>query len=184
MTDLKESPSQTAGPYVHIGCVPSFAGLTGMYGGADLGARMITGAPQGQPITLTITLIDGDNAPVTDAMIEIWQPGPDGGFGPTEGFSHWGRQPTDAQTGAARFETLMPGAPEGQAPHVFLWIAARGINTALMTRLYFPDRDNSADPVYALAGNRAATLVAQAAPGGYSHMIRLQGDEETVFFDV
>ena len=184
MTDLKESPSQTAGPYVHIGCVPSFAGLSGMYGGHDLGARMITGAPAGQLITLTLRVIDGDGAPVSDALIEIWQPGPDGSFGPTEGFSHWGRQPTHAETGEARFETLMPGAPEGQAPHVFVWIAARGINTALMTRIYFPDHDNSGDRVHALAGNRAATLLAQAVPGGYTHVIRLQGDEETVFFDV
>lgn len=184
MTDLKESPSQTAGPYVHIGCVPTFAGLEGMYGGRDLGARMVTGDPSGERMTLTLKVIDAAGDPMTDAMIEAWQPGPDGNFGPTEGFSHWGRQPTDAETGEAVFETLVPGAPEGQAPHIFLWIAARGINLALMTRVYFPGNDNSADPVFALAGDRADTMLADVADGGFQHTVRLHGENETVFFDV
>ena len=184
MDDLKETPSQTAGPYVHIGCVPSFAGLQGMFGGSDLGARMITGDPSGTPITLALQVLDADGAPLTDAMVELWQPGPDGGFGPTEGFSHWGRQATDAETGDVVFKTLMPGAPAGQAPHMLLWIAARGINMALVTRVYFPGQANAADPVFALAGQRAETMVAEAVSGGYRHVIRLQGDGETVFFDV
>lgn len=184
MVDLKESPSQTAGPYVHIGCVPTFAGLEGMFGGQDLGAVMITGDPAGARITLRLKVIDGAGDPLTDAMIEIWQSGPDGTFGPTDGFSHWGRQPTDADTGDAVFETLLPGASEGQAPHLFVWIAARGINMALMTRIYFPDHDNRADPVFALAGDRARTLVATPVDGGFTHVIHLQGDNETVFFDV
>jgi protocatechuate 3,4-dioxygenase alpha subunit len=184
MADLKESPSQTAGPYVHIGCVPTFAGLEDMFDGTDLGARMITGDPEGDRITLTLKVIDGAGEPLTDAMIEIWQPGPGGGFGPTDGFSNWGRQPTAADTGNAVFETLMPGAPKGQAPHMFVWIAARGINLALMTRIYFPDQDNSADPVFTLAGDRASTLVATPVERGFTHVIHLQGEKETVFFDV
>lgn len=184
MAELKETPSQTAGPYVHIGCVPSFAGLSGMYGGADPGAAMITGGPEGERIRLVLTVIDGEGVLLTDAMIEIWQPGPDGGFGPTDGFSHWGRQPTDADTGAAVFDTLRPGAPTDQAPHVLVWIAARGINMALTTRIYFPEEDNARDAVFALAGDRASTLVAQKIEGGYRHEIRLQGETETVFFDV
>ncbi|QUJ77247.1 protocatechuate 3,4-dioxygenase subunit alpha [Sulfitobacter albidus] len=183
MRKFKETPSQTAGPYVHIGCVPSFAGLADMYGGHDPGARMITGAPDGTPVTLTLTVMDGAGDPVTDAMIEIWQPGPDGRFGPTEGFRHWGRQPTDAQSGTAVFETLMPGAPTGQAPHVLIWIVARGINLGLMTRLYFPGQENAADPVFRAAGTRAQTLLATPAEGGFHHNIHLQGPDETVFFD-
>lgn len=184
MADLKESPSQTAGPYVHIGCVPTFAGLEGMFDGNDLGARMITGEPEGDRITMTVKVIDGAGEPLTDAMIEIWQPGPDGIFGPTDGFSHWGRQPTASDTGDAVFETLMPGASNGQAPHMFVWIAARGINMALMTRIYFPGQDNPADPVFTLAGDRAGTLVATPVDGGFTHQIHLQGEKETVFFDV
>lgn len=184
MTDLKESPSQTAGPYVHIGCVPSFAGLTGMFDGSDLGTSMITGTPEGDPMTLSVRVLDGDAVPLKDAMIEIWQPGPEGAFSETPGFSNWGRQPTSGETGDARFATLRPGAPPGQAPHILVWIAARGINIGLTTRIYLPDEDNSADPVFALAGVRASTLVAQKTDDGYSHIIHLQGPEETVFFDV
>ncbi|KIN60546.1 Intradiol ring-cleavage dioxygenase [Sulfitobacter noctilucae] len=184
MADFKESPSQTAGPYVHIGCVPTFAGLQGMYGGNDLGAKMITGDPNGSRITLTCHVIDGDGVPLKDAMVEIWQAGPDGTYGPTEGFSHWGRQPTDAHSGELVFETLKPGATAGQAPHLLAWITARGINLGLTTRIYFADEDNSSDPVLAVAGDRQATLIAQGGDGSYRHDIYLQGAQETVFFDV
>lgn len=184
MPDRKESPSQTAGPYVHIGCVPTFAGLSGMYGGADPGARMITGEPEGERIDVTFLIIDGQGEALRDAMIEIWQPGPDGDFGPTEGFCHWGRRPTSSDTGEATFTTLKPGRSGQQAPHILVWIAARGINLALTTRLYFPDEDNDGDPVLRLAGARAPSLVAEKMPGGYRHVIHLQGTEETVFFDV
>ncbi len=184
MPDFKESPSQTAGPYVHIGCVPSFAGLEGMYAGEDLGRTMITGNPDGQPITLTLRLVNGAREPLKDAMIEIWQPGPDGGFSPIQGFSHWGRQPTDTDTGDAVFETLKPGRSKDQAPHILVWIVARGINMGLMTRIYFPDEDNHGDAVFKLAGSRSSSLLAEAVDGGYRHLIHLQGEHETVFFDV
>jgi len=183
MTDLKESASQTAGPYVHIGCVPSFAGLRRMYNGHDLGATMIQGDVAGQRIVLTGCVYDGDGAALTDALIEIWQAGPDGGF-TTEGFSNWGRQPSHADTGQFQFETLRPGRIGNQAPHILLWIVARGINLGLTTRIYFPDEDNSADPVFALAGNRASTMIAVQTDTGYHTDIYLQGPNETVFFDV
>lgn len=117
-------------------------------------------------------------------MIEIWQPGPDGGFGPTEGFSHWGRQSTDADTVKAVFATLKPGHPEDHAPHVLVWIVARGLNMALTTRLHFPDEQNGRDAVFALAGDRYHSLLAQEIDGGYRHVIYLQGKHETAFFDV
>ncbi len=184
MSIIKETPSQTAGPYVDIGCIPSFAGLKGMYGGEDLGNTMITGNPTGERITLCLRLVDAAGEPMTDAMIEIWQPSPDGSFGPTKGFSNWGRQPTHSKTGEAIFKTLMPGAPTGQAPHILLWVVARGINMGLITRVYFPENNNAADPVFALAEDRAATLVARNINNRYVHTIYIQGDNETVFFDV
>lgn len=180
---MKETPSQTAGPYVHIGCVPSFAGLSGVYGGQDPGAVMITGDVAGEAVCFTGAVYDGEGAPVTDALIEIWQAAPDGTFAP-EGFTSWGRQPSDAQTGTFRFETLKPGRVDGQSPHILIWIVARGIGLGLTTRAYFPDEDNAADPVFALAGNRAQTLVAQRTKEGYHLDIYLQGPQETVFFDV
>lgn len=178
----RESPSQTAGPYVHIGCVPGFAGLRDMYGGQDLGAQMIVGQVTGQRIVFSGAVFDGDGAPVTDALIEIWQASPDGSFAP-EGFTSWGRQPADAE-GAFRFETLKPGAVGVQAPHILIWIVARGIGLGLTTRAYFPDEDNQGDPVLALAGARAQTLMAARTADGYHLDIQLQGPTETVFFDV
>lgn len=183
MADLKETPSQTAGPYVHIGCVPSFAGLSGMYGGRDPGAEMVTDAAEADAIMLSGCVYDGDGVPVYDALIEIWQAGPGGTFHPP-GFTSWGRQPAGAEDGHFSFTTLKPGAIDGQAPHVLIWIVARGINLGLTTRAYFPDEDNSADPVFALAGERAETMVCKSVEGGYHLDIHLQGPNETVFFDV
>lgn len=183
MGDFKETPSQTAGPYVHIGLSPQMAGLETRGLGQTFGERMITGDPEGEPITLDIYVFDGDGAPVTDALIEIWQPGPDGEFGTMPGFENWGRQMTDFDTGLARFETLKPGAGQNAAPHVLIWIAARGVNLSLTTRAYFEDEDNSADPVFKLAGGRAMTMLAKRTNHGYRHDIFLQGEKETVFID-
>lgn len=184
MSDLKESPSQTAGPYVHIGCVAQTAGLEQRGMGAQLGAKMVADKANATPISLDITVLDGDDAPVKDALIEIWQAGPDGSFAPNDSFSNWGRQATDLETGLAQFETLKPGTSDGQAPHILVWVAARGINLGLTTRIYFPDEDNTNDPVMALAADRANRLVATKTDMGYAHVIRLQGPQETVFFDV
>lgn len=183
MAEHRETPSQTAGPYVHIGCVPSFAGLTQMYGGRDPGNRMITGDIEGTAIDFTGCVYDGDGVPVYDAMIEIWQAGPDGTFDP-QGFSSWGRQPANADDGTFCFKTLKPGGVGAQSPHILIWVVARGINLGLTTRAYFPDEDNSSDAVFALSGARAQTLVCRATTTGYHFDVRLQGPKETVFFDV
>lgn len=178
---LKESPSQTAGPYIHIGCAPLTAGLEQRGFGAELGTVMVLDGPS---IPLTITVLDGAGAPLRDALIEIWQADAQGRYAPSGQFQNWGRKGSDLKTGIARFETLKPGRVGNQAPHILVWIVARGINLGLFTRIYFPDEDNSGDPVFALAGDRFDTLVATQVETGYSHTIRLQGQNETVFFDV
>ena len=183
MSDLKESPSQTAGPYVHIGCVTQTAGLEQRGMGPQLGATMAR-ARSDANFTLDITILDGAGDVVKDALLEIWQASPYGGYEASEHFSNWGRQATDLQTGLARFETAKPAPMQDQAPHILVWIAARGINLALTTRIYFPDEDNGSDQVLALAADRADTLVATKTQSGYAHTIRLQGSQETVFFDV
>lgn len=183
MSDLKESPSQTAGPYVHIGCVAQTAGLERRGMGPQLGTTMIHGVSDAA-FTLDITILDGAGDIVQDALLEIWQACPEGGYEASEHFNNWGRQATDLETGLARFETEKPAPMQGQAPHILVWIVARGINLALTTRIYFPDEDNASDPVLALAADRADTLVATKTQSGYAHTIRLQGRQETVFFDV
>ncbi len=179
---LKETPSQTAGPYVHIGCTPQIAGLEQRAMGDPLGATMVDDNQDG--INLSINVLDGAGDPVKDALIEIWQANPQGDLAPSEAFSNWGRQATDLASGVARFETLKPGLCGEQAPHILVWVVARGINLGLTTRIYFPDEDNISDPILALAGTRAATMIATKTNDGYAHIIRLQGPDETVFFDV
>jgi len=195
---LKESPSQTAGPYVHIGCVPNFSGIEGVYP-EDLGKTMVKDGVKGQRITIKGTVYDGTVTPLKDAMLEIWQADADGIYPGNDprgdadpNFTGWGRFAGDYDTGEWSIETVKPGIvphPSGaaQAPHITFWIVARGINIGLQTRMYFPDEDNSADPILSRIEhqNRVPTLIAEKeADGIYRFDIRLQGDGETIFFDV
>ena len=188
LTQLKESPSQTAGPYVHIGCVPNFCDITGVYP-EDLGARMVNAETKGERITVKGTIYDGTGTPLKDALVEIWQADAAGLY---PNFTGWGRKAGDYDTGEWQFDTIRPGAvpfPDGRmmAPHISLWIVARGINIGLNTRMYFPDADNSADPLLTRIEhqNRVATLIAEKETDGvYRFDIYLQGEKETVFLDV
>ncbi|MEL6450077.1 MAG: protocatechuate 3,4-dioxygenase subunit alpha [Pseudomonadota bacterium] len=197
---LRESPSQTAGPYVHIGCTPAQCGID-VYP-HDLGAVMKTGPVQGQEITLTGTVYDGTGTPLRDALVEIWQadaaglyPSANEARGAADpNFTGWGRSAGDAETGAFVFDTVKPGQVpyrDGrmQAPHITLWIVARGINLGLHTRAYFADEAaaNAVDPILTRIEhqNRLPTLLAEATgPGTYRFDVHLQGPHETIFFDI
>jgi protocatechuate 3,4-dioxygenase, alpha subunit len=197
---LKESASQTAGPYVHIGLTPNFCDIGGVYP-ADLGVTMVNDRTKGERITIRMRVIDGANAPLKDALVEIWQADADGLYNsPSEmrgtadpNFAGWGRKPTDMTTGECEFETIKPGRVpfrDGRlmAPHIGIWIVARGINIGLHTRMYFPEEAeaNSQDPVLARVEhkNRVSTLVARRTGQLYEFDIQLQGDNETIFFDI
>ncbi|RWX67780.1 protocatechuate 3,4-dioxygenase subunit alpha [Mesorhizobium sp. M4B.F.Ca.ET.089.01.1.1] len=196
---LKESPSQTAGPYVHIGLTPNFCGIGGVYE-SDLGSSMVNGETKGERIELRIRVFDGAGAPLKDALIEIWQADASGFYNsPAElrgaadpNFMGWGRQPTDMETGVCLFQTIKPGRVpfrDGRlmAPHITLWIVARGINIGLHTRLYFSDEEkaNGEDPILARIEHRlrVPTLIAERQGDTYVFDVHLQGDKETVFFD-
>ncbi|TJZ90934.1 protocatechuate 3,4-dioxygenase subunit alpha [Paracoccus gahaiensis] len=193
LDDLKETPSQTAGPYVHLGLAPAAAGVARP--GRDLGFGGVPGGVPGPRIRVTGRVFDGMGAPVTDVLIEVWQADA-GGFYPGQpgaapGFAGWARVVPDFDTGLFALDTILPGAVPGPggrllAPHLSLWLVARGINTGLQTRMYFPDRDNAADPVLSLIEppRRRRTLIATGADGAYRFDIHLQGDRETVFLDV
>jgi protocatechuate 3,4-dioxygenase alpha subunit len=197
---LKESPSQTAGPYVHIGLTPNACGIGGVYPD-DLGAAMVNERTLGRRISITGRVIDGTGTPLRDALIEIWQADANGLYNsPSElrgsadpNFTGWGRQATDAETGQYRFHTIKPGQVpfrDGRlmAPHISFWIVARGINLGLNTRLYFDDEAtaNAEDPVLARIEHRVRveTLIARAEGDHYRFDIHLQGEKETVFFDI
>ena len=202
---LKESASQTAGPYVHIGLTPNFADIKGVYP-VDLGTAMVNDKTRGERITLTGRVIDGSGTPLKDALIEIWQADANGvypsaadiqGKAVDPNFHGWGRTGADFETGFWSFNTIKPGAVPGrkgttQAPHIALIIFARGINIGLNTRVYFEDEAeaNAQDPV--LKGiewaPRRQTLIAKREERDgevvYRFDIRIQGEDETVFLDI
>lgn len=185
------TPSQTVGPFLAIG-LPWPDG------------PWVVDEDAAGAITITGQVLDGAGEPVTDALVETWQAGPDGSFahpddprgGGDAQFRGFGRCPTDAQ-GRYQIITLRPGPlpdPAGgtQAPHLDVSVFARGLLDRVVTRIYFPDEEaaNAADPALASIADpgRRATLVAAVRPGGppgeFRFDIRLQGGRETVFFDV
>lgn len=191
---LVETPSQTAGPFVHIGCIPSFAGVDGVYPG-DLGKSPIAEGAKGEVITITGAVYDGTGWPLRDAMLESWQADAAGRFAGQDGadpaVSGFSRFAADKDSGEFTLRTIKPGPTQGRAgtfaPHISLWIVARGINLGLSTRIYFADEDNSGDPLLARIEQRPRieTLLAQrTGPGAYRFDIRLQGAGETVFLDL
>ena len=199
---LPETASQTAGPYVHIGLVPIDTGIE-IYD-HELGRDIAGPNAAGERIRVEGRLIDGNGAALKDGLIEVWQANAGGIYAHhesngevEEGFRGWGRVIADFDSGEWSFETVKPGAVPGrsgavQAPHISLWIVARGINIGLNTRLYFDDEGtaNDADPVLSRVDppHRRDTLIANRSDSGrtpiYRFDIRLQGDGETVFFDI
>ncbi|MFV0492516.1 MAG: protocatechuate 3,4-dioxygenase subunit alpha [Pseudorhodobacter sp.] len=199
---LRETVSQTAGPYVHIGLAPGAAGFD-IYR-QELGWDIAGPNAKGERIRVEGLVIDGTGSPVKDVLLECWQANADGNYahpeggGPVEeGFRGWGRVITNFETGEWGFDTVKPGASPGRngrmsAPHLNLWIVARGINIGLNTRMYFDDeaKANAADPVINMIEweNRRATLIGKREMRDgkpvYRFDIRLQGENETVFFDI
>jgi protocatechuate 3,4-dioxygenase alpha subunit len=200
---LPETASQTAGPYVHIGLIPGQAGFDIFE--TNFGNVLTNSNTRGVRITLEGRVIDGSGTPVRDALVEIWQANADGTYDHPSTPSHlrdadfrgWGREGSDFETGVFRFETIKPGRvadASGRiaAPHINVWIVARGINIGLSTRIYFDDEEaaNATDPVLRLIEleKRRATLIARRGERDgkivYSFDIHLQGPDETVFFDV
>lgn len=204
MNYLKETPSQTAGPYVHIGLAPGAAGFEIFEN--QLGSVIAGPDVPGERIRIEGVVLDGSGAPVKDVLIEVWQADANGVHAHPEdpnavkvarGFRGWGRIISDFETGQWGFDTIKPGPVTGRngrmmAPHISFWLAARGINIGLNTRLYFADEQaaNRADPVLGLIEqeHRRVTLIAEPrmvdGRRTYRFDIRLQGEGETVFFDL
>jgi protocatechuate 3,4-dioxygenase, alpha subunit len=188
------TPSQTVGPFFYFGLV--HRGARGTMAGA--GAC-------GERATLHIRVTDGDEVPVPDAIIELWQADADGRYvrpddpskpgvtGEAPDFTGYGRMPT-SMDGTCVFETIRPGPitdPSGpfQAPHIDVCVFARGLLRQIYTRIYFAGDSRLNDDVVlaSVPVDRRATLLATpvaSAPGEWSFDIRLQGTNETVFFDL
>ncbi|MFE2757478.1 protocatechuate 3,4-dioxygenase subunit alpha [Actinosynnema sp. NPDC059335] len=187
MSELRTTPSQTVGPFFSFGLV------------WEDGPFVV---PEGTPGAFRIggTVYDGAGAPVPDAVVETWQADPDGRFDHPDDprgavrwkdFRGFGRSATDPE-GRYSLLTVKPGplpvAGGGlEAPHLDVSVFCRGMLVRLVTRIYFPDEEaNAADPVLTSIDDpaRRATLVAASDPPGYRFDIHLQGEHETVFFDL
>lgn len=195
----KQTPSQTVGPFFAYGLTPEGYGRRGIAGNL-----LVTPATLGERIRIEGRVLDGKGQPVNDALIEIWQANAAGRYRhagdardavPLDpSFTGFGRTLTDA-SGAFRFDTIKPGRVPGrgnalQAPHIGLIVLARGMPNHAYSRIYFSDeaQANGEDAVLAaVEPGRRKTLIAErrdeAGGGVYRFDIRLQGDDETVFFD-
>lgn len=189
------TPSQTVGPFLHVGLAPAPFGFREIFSPtvADAGVA-------GTHIRIEGRVFDGEGTPLPDAMLEIWQANSEGRYAhPADGrplasnsFRGFGRCPT-AKDGGYQFATVIPGSvagPDGktQAPHINVGLFSRGILKRLFTRIYFAGNPaNATDPVLALVpAGRRDTLMARpdpAKPGVYRFDIHIQGADETVFFD-
>ena len=202
---MRETASQTAGPYVHIGLAPQQAGFDIFVN--NFGSVLTNAQTKGERIRIEGRVTDGIGTVVKDALIEIWQANAEGkyahpgdrqpGKALDPNFRGWGRGCTDFDSGLYSFDTIKPGAVTGRngrfvAPHINVWVVARGINLGLNTRLYFSDEaeSNAKDAVLNIIEweARRETLVARREDKGgqvvYRFDIRLQGEGETVFFDI
>lgn len=189
------TPSQTVGPFYAYGLTPN-----GKYAWNDAFTNnLLTPDVTGNKIRIEGVIYDGDGKVVPDAVLEIWQADAQGRFAdpqdirglPNSSFKGFGRSGT-TDAGEYSFDTVKPGAVPGidgkpQAPHIVMAVFGRGMTMQSMTRIYFEDEAATAgDAVMNLVpADRRATLIAKkTAAGVYRFDIHLQGDSETVFFDV
>lgn len=208
-----QTPSQTIGPFFHYGLPwkggADLVGKSDMGARPELfpadhymlATSGVTGAPKGEVIEISGCVRDGKGEPIVDAMIEIWQANaagryrsdddPRGDIAIDPHFVGFGRASTD-ESGIYRFRTIMPGRVPGpgnslQAPHLAVSVFGRGLLKRLATRIYFNGaQGNETDPVLTLVDEeRRNTLIAQRnAEGIWWLDIFIQGDRETVFFDL
>jgi len=161
------TPSQTVGPFFSIG-LPWPEGPFAV-GEDEPGAFVVSGV-----------VLDGEGAPIPDALVETWQDGA------REGVRGFARAPTD-EDGRYAIRTVKPPAADGHAPHLDVSLFCRGLLHRVVTRVYFADEEaaNAADPTLArVPVDRRETLLAAPTDDGYRFDIHLQGDGETVFFDL
>ncbi|HEX7885345.1 MAG TPA: protocatechuate 3,4-dioxygenase subunit alpha [Phenylobacterium sp.] len=210
----KQTPWQTVGPYFHYGlpwkgAADLVAGEGELGARLDLipeghyllGAdRAERGVAAGEVVEICGSVFDSDGNAIDDALIEIWQANPEGRYASDAdprahlvvdpNFIGFGRCSTGPD-GVFRFRTLRPGRAPGpgnslQAPHIAVGVLGRGLLKRLVTRIYFEDETSNADdPILALVPEtRRSTLIARRDGAAWRFDIRLQGEAETVFFDI
>ena len=193
------TPSQTIGPFAAPCMTPNETGKTNYPWSQLINANLVTADAVGERIRLEGRMFDGDGTPIDGILFEIWQADGQGRYAhprdprrPNASFKGFGRVESD-MSGTFVFDTVKPGrvpGPNGalQAPHVVVAIHMRGIRQHLFTRIYFSDEpSNAEDPILKLVPpDRRETLIARrdGATSVYRIDFRIQGDRETVFFDI
>ena len=195
---LKQTPSQTIGPFFSYGLTPEQSNYPNLSSVSS--NSLLTDSTIGEEIRLEGKIFDGTGDIVSDAMIEIWQADAEGRYPDQQSsgkansnFLGFGR----CDTGVDRqnnyiFKTIKPGQIDTKtAPHINVTIFMRGLLLHVFTRIYFSDegKSNSADAVLsAVPVDRQKTLIAKkvagVTPATYVFDIFLQGEKETVFFDI
>ena len=181
-----ETPSQTAGPFLHIGCTPSISGINIFKD--DLGSTPFKNISLNEEINIKGKIYDGNNDPIIDAMIETWQCDEYGNYSNNQGFA---RIVTDFKTGEYQLKTIRPGNKINtdeslSASYITFWIVARGMNRPLITRMYFLENDLKNDLMLNSTKfeDRLNTLIPYTEDNkNFIFNIYLQGKKETIFFE-
>ena len=186
---LDETPFQTAGPFLHIGCLPNTININGVYQN-DLGVKPFINKDDNDFIFISGSVFDGDRQPLDDVMIETWQSDENGEYSSDNGFARF--VPNNV-TKKYNLSTIKPGMVQNfdgrlQSPHISFSISSRGINMSLNTRMYFEDDNLTQDPLLSLikkSNNDISSLIAKKVDEkSYFFEIFLQGEKETIFLDV
>ena len=184
---LDETPFQTAGPFLHIGCMPNTIKINNLYE-SDLGKIPFKNKSETELITIEGSVFDGNGNALDDVMLETWQCDETGQFREDMGFA---RFIPDDLTKKFKLKTVKPGSIkdfEGKiySPHISLSISSRGLNMTLNTRVYFDDDDLKTDPLLSIIKTKKlnSLIAKKIEENKYLFNIFLQGDKETVFLDI
>ena len=184
-----ETPFQTAGPFLHIGCLPNSININGLYQN-DLGEKPFINKDYNNFISISGSVFDGEGQPLDDVMIETWQSDENGEYLSDNGFARF--VPNNV-TKKYNLSTIKPGSVQNfegnfQSPHILFSISSRGINMNLNTRMYFEGDNLIKDPLLSLikkGNNDINSLIAKKIDeSSYIFDIFLQGKRETIFLDV
>ncbi len=190
MEKLQQTPSQTIGPFF------AYSLTAAQYGynfSSIVNENLINDAEEDKQIFIIGNIFDGAGNAIHDAMIELWQADANGNYQTQfrpDGFNGFGRLGTGTEEDKSfTFKTIKPSSVNNQAPHINVILFMRGSLHALYTRIYFEDEQNDNDPLYKnIDVERRKTLIAKKitkdSKTSYQFNIYLQGDNETVFFDV
>jgi protocatechuate 3,4-dioxygenase, alpha subunit len=190
MEKLQQTPSQTIGPFF------AYSLTAQQYGynfNSIINGSLINDTSEGEQIFITGNVFDGEGKATHDAMIELWQADTYGNYQnqfKADGFKGLGRLGTGTEDDKSfTFKTIKPGSVNNQLPHINVILFMRGSLHALYTRIYFDDEQNDNDPLFkSIEVARRKTLIAKRKEEEgeifYQFNIYMQGENETVFFDV